>query len=138
MLYEIDNPKRYLLPDVILDFTQVKLEQLEPINKTGRVLVKNARGYPPTEYYKVSLTCINGYKISAELVIGGIDAVKKGKAVAHGIITKSRNICKLMNFGDYDGINVEILGSEHTYGEHSRIQSSREIVLRMTLTHQNP
>jgi hypothetical protein len=29
MLYEIDNPKKYLLPDVILDFTNVKLKQLE-------------------------------------------------------------------------------------------------------------
>jgi hypothetical protein len=112
MLYEIDNPKKYLLPDVILDFTQVKLVELESINKTGRVLVKGAKGYPPTNFYKVSLTSMNGFKLSAEIMIGGIDAKKKANSVAHGIITKSRNLLKRLKMSDYDDINIEILGTE--------------------------
>lgn len=36
MVYEILDPANYLLPDVNVDFTQITLEDLPPVNNTGR------------------------------------------------------------------------------------------------------
>src|SRR5690606_12940275 len=115
LVYEIHDPANYKLPDVIVDFTNVTVEEL-PKSKhgTGRVLVKGARGKPPTRYYKVSLTYFDGYQLSAEVFIGGIDARKKAYAVADGVISKTRRMFKLLNVRDFENVNVEVLGSEHS------------------------
>jgi len=39
MVYEILDPANYVLPDVNVDFTQVTLEELPPINNSGRGMV---------------------------------------------------------------------------------------------------
>jgi len=134
MVYEIHDPGNYILPDVILDFRNVKLEQV------GKDLVKvsGARGRPPTASYKVSMTFLDGYTVSGSLLVGGIDALQKGKAVAFGILTKVRRILTMMGLKDFDDVNVEFLGSECIYGPHSRLQHSREVIVRISVKHSNP
>ena len=134
MVYEIHDPANYILPDVILDFTNVKLKQIEK----NRVFVSGAKGRPPTNTYKVSLTYQDGFIISGSLMIGGINAEKKAKAVAYSILTKVKNILTLFGLNDFDDTNVEVIGSETTYGPHSRALHSREVILRITVCHKNP
>ena len=54
-LYEIGNPKEYILPDVICDFTNVTIKDLG----SDKVMVQGAKGWPPTNNYKVSATYMN-------------------------------------------------------------------------------
>jgi hypothetical protein len=75
IVYEIHNPAEYLLPDVALDFRSVTLQ--ENYGGPDRVFVSGAKGRAPTPYYKVSSTFFNGYFISAQLLITGIDAARK-------------------------------------------------------------
>ncbi|PTT28578.1 acyclic terpene utilization AtuA family protein, partial [Pseudomonas sp. HMWF021] len=78
MLYEIGDPQAYLLPDVVCDFTQVKLQQ----QGKNAVHVHGAKGLPPSDKYKVSATYPDGFRCTASCLIAGIDAVDKARCVS--------------------------------------------------------
>jgi len=131
MLYEIGDPRAYLLPDVICDFTQVQLAQAGD----NRVAVSGARGLPPTGQYKVSATYPDGFRCTASCLIAGIDAVKKAERVSQAIIAKTEEILMERGWGPYREVSVELLGSEATYGPHGRREDSREIVVKLAVRH---
>jgi len=107
IVYEIHDPANYFLPDVIADFTQVKLEELPPLNgyhlpprltaivlliiymhifSAGRVRVTGGRGRSPTAWYKVSNTYLGQFKMTAMLMVGGPEARAKALAVGEAIV----------------------------------------------------
>lgn len=57
MLYEVHDPANYLTPDVVVDFTTTRLEQVGP----DRVRVTNISGKPRTPTLKVSIGCTEGF-----------------------------------------------------------------------------
>ena len=131
MLYEIGDPRAYLLPDVVCDFTQVQLAQVGE----NRVAVSGARGLPPTGQYKVSATYPDGFRCTASCLIAGIDAVKKAERVSQAIIAKTEEILMERGWGPYREVSVELLGSEATYGPHGRRGDSREVVVKLAVRH---
>lgn len=131
MLYEIGDPRAYLLPDVVCDFTQVQLAQAGD----NRVAVRGARGLPPTGQYKVSATYPDGFRCTASCLIAGIDAVKKAERVSQAIIAKTEEILMERGWGPYREVSVELLGSEATYGPHGRRSDNREIVVKLAVRH---
>ncbi|WP_236170846.1 acyclic terpene utilization AtuA family protein [Pseudomonas pseudonitroreducens] len=131
MLYEIGDPRAYLLPDVICDFTRVQLAQVGD----NRVTVSGARGLPPTGQYKVSATYPDGFRCTASCLIAGIDAVKKAERVSQAIIAKTEEILMERGWGPYREVSIELLGSEATYGPHGRREDSREIVVKLAVRH---
>ncbi|KAF0544908.1 DUF1446-domain-containing protein [Gigaspora margarita] len=133
MVYEILDPGAYILPDVILDLRNVKLKQIEE----NKVLVTGAKGRAPTEYLKVSGIYLDGYKMTGQIIIGGIDAWNKAIAVANTILMKTRVLFRRKALGDYRDVNVEVLGAEHTYGGNAKTRNTREVVLNITVYHDN-
>jgi hypothetical protein len=134
MLYEIGDPGAYILPDVVCNFTQVKMTQAGE----NRVKVEGARGLPPTDSYKVSATYMDGWRAQAQLLITGIDAAKKAQRSGEAILARTRAMFERLKFGDYSATNVEVLGAEHQYGPHARTRAVREAILRVTVRHENP
>ena len=130
MLYEIGNPRAYLLPDVICDWSGVTLEQVGH----DRVLVKGAKGLGRTGSYKVSATHADGWRAVTTLTLAAIDAPAKAERVAEAILKRCRRIFRDRNLGDFREVSVEVLGAEAAYGANARAQT-REVVLKVGVTH---
>ncbi len=131
IVYEIGDPRAYLLPDVVCDFTQVTLEQVGE----HRVSVSGARGLPPTDSYKVSATYPDGNRITASFLMGGIDAPAKGQVVADAILKKVAGLFQQLGMAPFRDTSVEVLGSESTYGANARRADTREVVVKIAALH---
>jgi hypothetical protein len=136
MLYEIGDPRAYLLPDVVVDFTDVQLRQ----EGEDRVRVTGARGLAPTATYKVSATVPAGMRCAALFMIGGIDAARKGRASATAIVEKVRRQLLAAGLGDFSGVDIHCIGAEESYGPHARpaATATREVVVKLVVQHANP
>ncbi|MBN9090044.1 MAG: DUF1446 domain-containing protein [Reyranella sp.] len=131
MLYEIGDPRAYMVPDVVCDFTEARYEQVGP----DRVRVSGAKGRPATDTYKVSTTFPDGYKLSTIFMLGGREAVAKGRHSAESIIKKTRRVFAEKGWADYRDVSIEIIGGEATYGPHARTADSREVVVKIAAKH---
>ena len=130
MLYEIGDPRAYILPDVVCDFTAVTLTQVGP----DRVEVKGARGRPPTDQAKASLTYADGFRAMSLFMIGGIDAGAKARRVGAAMLARMRRHYAARGWPDFTEASVEAIGAEDTYGAQARV-SAREVMLKVGVRH---
>ncbi len=134
LLYEIGDPRAYLLPDVTCDFTEVVINEVGE----GRVRVSGARGRPPTDTYKVSVTYQDGYRVGAYLSIAGLDAARKAEKVAEAVLRRTARMLQELNLGPFSETSVEVIGAEAAYGPHSRARAAREVNLKLGARHEVP
>ncbi len=73
LLYEVGDPAAYLTPDVVCDFTKVRLENAGP----DRIRIADGAGRPATPTYKASIAYRDGFQASGTLVIAGPGAAAK-------------------------------------------------------------
>lgn len=131
IVYEVHDPKSYILPDVVCNFADVRLEDL---GEHG-VRVTGARGLPATSSYKASLTYADGYRCTATLMIVGPDAVAKARHVAAAILKRTRRMFAESGRADYLATSVEVLGAESMYGAYTRNAGTREVILKLAVAH---
>lgn len=130
MLYEIGDPRAYILPDVVCDFTAVTLTQVGP----DRVEVKGARGRAPTDQAKASLTYADGFRAMSLFMIGGIDAGAKARRTGAAMLARMRRHYAARGWPDFTEASVEAIGAEDTYGAQARV-SAREVMLKVGVRH---
>jgi hypothetical protein len=133
LVYEIGDPRAYLLPDVSCDFSEVTLVQDGP----DRVRVAGARGAPAPSTLKASATYADGWRLMGTLMIGGPAAARKAQRVGEAILSRCRRLILARGLGDFDETSLEVLGAESTYGPHARTTESREVILKLAARHAN-
>jgi hypothetical protein len=107
LVYEMGDPRQYITPDVVADFTTIRLEQAGP----DRVRVTGVRGRPATAFLKVSIAYFYGYKAVGTLVYAWPDAPKKARA-ADRILRE-----RLARLGlAFEEILTEFVGVDATHG----------------------
>src|SRR5215472_12082739 len=133
MLYEIGDPRAYILPDVICDFTAVRMEQ----RGADRVSVTGARGRAPTSTYKVSATYSGGFGAVGTMVVAGVDAAAKARRNGEAILRKTRRMLSEMGLGDFSQTALQVIGAESLYGASAQpiARQVREVVLRLAVRH---
>lgn len=107
ILYEMGDPAHYVTPDVIADFTTIRLAA----DGEDRVRVHGVRGRGPTPYLKVSVAYAAGFKAVGTLVYAWPDAAAKARAAAT-ILRKRLDRLGLT----FDRVLVELVGWDATHG----------------------
>src|SRR5947209_9974393 len=103
LVYEIGDPRSYITPDCIVDFTTARLENCGP----DRVRISGTRGLPATDMYKVSISYAWGWKAAGQLVYGWPDA--RDKAQLADRVLRDR----LSRMGlQFDALHTEFIGSD--------------------------
>ena len=131
MLYEIGDPANYVLPDVVCDFTGVRMAADGP----QRVRVSGARGKPPTDTYKVSATYADGFRCTGTLTITGFEAAAKARRTGEAILERTREIFRQLGLADYGATDLSVLGTESVYGAHAQRHDLHEAVMRLAVAH---
>jgi hypothetical protein len=131
MLYEIEDPQAYVLPDVVADFSRVRLDEIGP----DRVQVSGARGYPATDTHKISVTYADGYRVGMMLSFTGYEAEAKARRYADTALHRARAGLQRMSAPDFRQVSVEVLGAEDQYGAYRRQTDTREVVLKVAAWH---
>ncbi len=123
LVYEIDDPVRYLTPDVVVDFTSVQVEDLG----CDRVAVRSARGSPRPEHFKVALVYEDGFTASAQLAVAGKDCLAKANKCAELVWHRLRQ-CGCAP----DEFHVEYWSAGQYLGRR-RTPDTSELVVRMAV-----
>jgi len=123
LVYEIGDPKNYITPDCIADFTTIQLKD----TSLDRVEVSGVKGKPSTGFYKVSMSYFDGYTAFGTLTYAWPDALEKASKADQ--ILRIR-LCDLrLNF---DEIRTEFLGYDSCFGPLSKNTGTlNEVVMRV-------
>ncbi|GAA0493425.1 DUF1446 domain-containing protein [Salinibacillus aidingensis] len=126
MLYEIHDPANYITPDVVVDITNVQLENTGP----NKVKVTGTRGKPRPETLKVVMGYENGYTGQVMVGFSWPDPLKKARKVDE-IIRKQIKQRGL----DYDEVRTDFVGYNSLHGPlaHEYEEDLNEIYLRMAV-----
>ncbi len=107
LVYEMGDPKEYITPDCVADFTTIQLDY----EGRDRVKVFGIEGRPATEFLKVSISYSAGYKAVGTLVYSWPDAYDKAQAADRILRTR------LDRLGlKFDVIHTEFVGANATHG----------------------
>ena len=104
LLYEVTDPRGYVTPDVVADFSAVRLRELG----RDRVAVQGATGRSRPAKLKVSVGYLAGYVGEGEIGYAGANAVARARLA--GSIVRERL------GGDFGELRVDLIGSTSLHG----------------------
>jgi len=107
LVYEMGDPRSYITPDVVADFTTIRLEEVGP----DRVRVHGIRGREATDKLKVSIAYRAGFKAVGTLVYAWPDAYEKAR-VADRVLRERLDRLGLR----FDRVLTEFVGASATHG----------------------
>ncbi|MEM1050454.1 MAG: acyclic terpene utilization AtuA family protein [Pseudomonadota bacterium] len=134
MLYEIGDPKSYILPDVVCDFSGVTLTQIAP----DKVAIAGAVGHSAPDTLKVSVTYADGWRAGTSFFFIGQDAPKKAQTFAEMSLKRARRKLQRMNAPDFTETLIEMVGDGSTFGDDQRDSTARDVTVKLAVKHEDP
>ena len=107
LLYEVHDPANYITPDVVVDFTTVRLEQVGP----DRVRVSGIGGKPRTPTLKVSIGCTEGFIGEDMFFYAGPGALRRAQ-LARRVLEERFRIVGL----EAQALRIDFLGLNAIHG----------------------
>ncbi|HET6329353.1 MAG TPA: acyclic terpene utilization AtuA family protein [Holophagaceae bacterium] len=125
LVYEMGDPRHYITPDCVADFTSIRLAQ----EGKDRVRVSGVKGQPKTPFLKVSGAYLKGYKATGQLTLSGPRALDKAKLCAD-IVWKRLEAAGSV----YEHTDAEYLGASVVHaGIAPEVAEPAEVVLRLSV-----
>jgi hypothetical protein len=123
LLYELGDPRNYITPDCVADFTSIRLQDAGP----DRVRVSGIHGGPRPPSLKLSISYAHGWKALGTLVYSAPQAIEKARA-ADSIVRE-----RLGDLGlAFDEIYTELFGVNACHGPAARpVADPPEVQLRI-------
>lgn len=109
LLYEIEDPACYLQPDVVADFSQVRLQQIGP----DRVMASSARGTLRPAQLKATLGYRDGWIGEGQISYAGPGARERGALALQVLEQRMR----LLGLGALEQ-RSELIGVDAMHGTH--------------------
>jgi hypothetical protein len=122
LLYEVHDPRRYLQPDVVADFSQVKVEEIAP----DRVRVSGGRGTKRTDTLKVSVGYADGFIGEGQISYAGPGALARGR-LALDIV---RERLKLTGVAASE-LRFELIGVDSLHGAEVSVRANEPYEVRV-------
>lgn len=107
LVYEMGDPRAYITPDVVADFTSIRLEDVG----RDRVRVSGIVGAPATDKLKVSIAYRAGFKAVGTLVYAWPDALEKAQ-LADRVLRERLDRLGLR----FEQVMTEFVGASATHG----------------------
>ncbi|MEI8025970.1 MAG: acyclic terpene utilization AtuA family protein [Pseudomonadota bacterium] len=120
LFYEMGNPKAYITPDVVVDFSSIEIAPDGP----HRVKVSHVQGHEPTPFYKVSMAYRDGYKATGSIMISGPNARAKAE-------TFSQIFWKRLS-PNFLETSTEFIGWNSCHRSLGHQEEGNEILLRLS------
>ncbi len=126
LVYEMDDPAHYIVPEVIMDMTETTVEDAGE----NRVAVQGVKGKPPTDQYKVSMSYLDGFQLVGNFVLAWPDALAKAERIEELM----RHRIDEMDL-EYEKLNFEYLGVDGVHGPATPDppEDPPEVVLRLAI-----
>lgn len=125
LLYEVTDPRAYYTPDVIADFTTVRLKQVG----TDRISVSGASGRARSPTLKVSIGYHAGWVGEGEISYGGANALQRAQLAGEVVRTRLKDA--------FAEIRVDYIGCTSLHGK-SYDESARPYEVRLRVAARAP
>lgn len=125
LLYEIHDPGAYFTPDVVADFSAVRVTEIGP----DRVLLQGASGRARSDTLKVSIGYIDSYIGEGQISYAGPGALERGRLALEIVAQR----LQLSGVG-FDEIRYDLLGVDAIHGAALSAQAAPPYEVRVRVS----
>lgn len=122
LLYELHDPRRYLTPDVIADFSTVRFSEFAE----DQVLVYGGGGSARPDKLKVSVGYREGYVGEGQITYAGLGAVERGRLALAIVGERLKRLGK-----EILDIRLELIGVDSVQGGSNPAHAPAEVRVRV-------
>src|ERR1700751_2667239 len=125
LLYEVHDPRQYIQPDVVADFSQVSVEEIAP----DRVRVSGGRGTKRTGTLKVSVGYVDSFIGEGQISYAGPGALARGR-LALEVVRESVNLTGVAT----SELRFDLIGMASLHGPQVSAQGNVPYEVRVRVT----